>query len=265
MTTASEIITRAYRDPNIIAVGKTPTTAEVTEALPLLKTILKNVFGRKLGEFVEDWPIGTFYTSPDNKQYPFYSHNVKPSAELWRYPPQNSRLLTRLTAADTVYFEPYPDDGAQMIVVDNGNDWSTRPLTIDFNGRSGLDSATATSPVTTVTISVAPTTPIHWVYRADLGRWEWIADIAIDGTGTENMPLPEEFDDWFSISLAARLAPRYSKELNALLIAVAQDLEQQMETRYRQSARVNVHRRGEDQRTIQTLGGGFGDEGNLLS
>lgn len=264
MTTASDIITRAYRDPNIIAVGKTPTTAEVTEALPLLKTILNNVFGRKLGEFVEDWPIGTFYTAPDNKQYPFWSNNVKPSLDNWQYPPQNMRMPTRLTAASTVYFEPYPDDGAQMIVVDNGNDWASNPLTIDFNGRTGMDSATATVGVSTITFSEAPDAPIHWVYRADLSRWEWVPQLDATGTGEEIMPLPDEFDDWFSIMLAVRLAPRYSKKIDELLIAVAQDLEQQMENRYRQTARVNVHRRGEDQRTFQTLGSGFVDEGSLL-
>lgn len=264
MTTASEIITRAYRDPNIIAVGKTPTTAEVTEALPLLKTILKNAFGRTVGEFAEDWPVGTFYTAPDGAQYPFSPMDVKPTQTTWKYPPQNSRVIVRLTAASTIYFEPYPDDGAQMIIVDNGNDWSTAPLTIDFNGRAGMDSATATSPVTTTTISTAPTSPIHWVYRADLGRWEWVPDIDVSGTGTETMPLPEEFDDWFSIRLAARLAPRYSKQLDPLLLAVVADLEQQIETRYRQTARVNVYRRGEDQRTIQSIGGGYYDEGNLL-
>jgi len=264
MTTASEIITRAYRDPNIIAVGKTPTTAEVTEALPLLRTIIRNVFGRKVGEFVDDWPIGTFYTGPNNAQYPFYVDNRTPSQSTWAYPPQNMRLLTRLSAAATVYFEPYPDDGAQMIVVDNGNDFTTNPLTIDFNGRAGLGSATATVPVRSLTISAAPTSPIHFVYRADLGRWEWIAEIDTTGTGTENMPLPEEFDDWFSISLAARLAPRYSKELNPLLMAVANDLEQQMETRYRQTARVSVHGRGEAQNTIQTVGGHYDFSGDLM-
>lgn len=263
MTTASDIITRAYRDPNIIAVGKTPTTAEVTEALPLLNTIVKNVFGRVVGEFTQDWPIGTFYTAPNNAQYPFWPNNVRPDQQTWKYPPQNMRLLVRLLAPATVYFESTPDDGAQMMIVDNGNDWVNNPLTVDFNGRAGLDNVAATAAVTSFTIAEAPTAPIHFVYRADLGRWEWVANINPAGTGTENMPLPAEFDDWFSIRLAARLAPRYSKQLDQLLILVAADLEGQMVTRYRQSARVNVHRRGENQNSIQTMDRGNMGEGSL--
>lgn len=261
MTTASEIITRAYRDPNIIATGKTPTSAEVTEALPLLNTIIQNVFGRVVGEYLEDWPIGTFYTAPEGAQWPFSPNNQTPQRQVWIYPVQNSRLLTRLTQATTVYFEPYPDDGAQMEIVDNANDWATNPLTIDANGRTiEQDDGTFASQLV---ISSAPTAPIHFVYRADISRWVRVPTLDFTGTGTESMPLPEEFDDWFSISLAARLCPRFSKVLPDALGLVAADLQKQMKTRYRQEARVQVHRRFEDQRTVQTLGGGYFDEGTL--
>jgi hypothetical protein len=249
MTTASEIINRAYREPNIVGVGKTPTAAEIAEALPLLNTITQNAFGRLIGTYTKDWPIGTFYTAPTGAQWPFYPNDSKPSQEVWRYPPPNVKLLCRLASATTVYFPSYPDDGAQMVLVDNGNDWVTNPLTIDFNGRSGVAANGDTTPVTTITYSEAPTAPITWVYRADLSRWEIVPDITV---GTETMPLAEEFDDWFAITLAGRLAPRYSKQLPDLLILAARDLEKQMKTRFKQSPKVNTHRRGEDQRTVQS-------------
>lgn len=262
MTTASDIITRAYRDPNIIGVGKTPTAAEVTEALPLLNTIIQNVFGRVVGEYVEDWPLGTFYTAPDGKQYPFWPLDTTPRVQTWTYPPQNSRLITRLTGPQTVYLEPYPDDGAQYEILDNANDWATNPLTIDANGRTiEQDDATFASQYV---ISSAPTGPLKLVYRADLSRWVRVPILDPTGTGTETMPLPEEFDDWFSISLAARLCPRFSKKMPEMLLAVGQDLQKQMKTRYKQTARVNVYRRGENPQTVQTLQGGYYDEGNLL-
>jgi hypothetical protein len=261
MTTASEIITRAYRDPNIIGTGKTPTSAEVTEALPLLNTIIQNVFGRVVGEFVEDWPIGTFYTAPDNAQFPFSPNNYTPQEQVWIYPVQNSRLLVRLLQPTTIYFEPYPDDGAQMEVVDNANDWANDTLTIDANGRTiEQDDGTFASQLV---ISSAPTAPIHFVYRADLSRWVRVPTLDNTGTGTEVMPLPEEYDDWFSIALASRLAPRFSKQMPDMLLATGQSLQKQMKTRYRQTARIVVHRRHEDQRTIQSLGGGYFDEGTL--
>jgi hypothetical protein len=262
MTTASDIITRAYRDPNIIGTGKTPTAAEVTEALPLLNTIIQNAFGRVVGEYPEDWPLGTFYTAPDGKQYPFWPNSSKPQPQTWRYPPQNSRLITRLSSATTVYLEPYPDDGAVYDIVDNGNEWSTNVLTVDANGRTiEQDDGTFAN---TYAISTAPAGPLKLVYRADTSRWVRVPVLDDSGEGAEIMPLPTEFDDWFSISLAARLCPRYSKTLPEMLIAVHRDLEKQMKTRFRQTARVNVHRRGEDQRTIQTLDGGYGGERNLL-
>lgn len=251
MATALEIITQAYRDPNIIAVGKQPTSAEIAEAVPLLNTILKNVFGRKMGNFTDDWPLGTFYTAPNNKRFPFWDNNSQPEADVWRYPPQNKRLLVRLKSPTTIYFEPYPDDGAQMILVDNGNDWAANPLTVDFNGRTGEVQNVSTQ---TVTFSTAPTAPIHWMYRADQSRWVEVPTLDKANRGSEQMPFPPEFDDWFSITLATRLAPRYSKQIDPVLVATLQDLSKQMETRYRQTARVNVHRRGEDQRTLQTLG-----------
>ena len=262
MTTANDIITRAYRDPNIVGVGKTPTTAEVAEALPLLNTIIQNAFGRVIGEYLEDWPIGTFYTSPDGAQYPFAPNNARPDPEVWRYPIQNTRLLTRLTAPITVYFEPYPAAGAQMQVVDNANDWETNPLTIDANGRTiEQDDGTFAS---TLTLSTTPASTLYFVYRAELSRWVRVPTLDNMGTGTEIMPLPDEFDDWYSINLAARLAPRYSKAMPEMLVAVAMDLESQMKTRYRQSPRVNIYRRGEDMRTLQSIGGGYYDEGTLL-
>jgi|SRR6056297_151480 len=264
MTTASDIITRAYRDPNIIALGKTPTAAEVTEALPLLNSIIQNVFGRVVGEFVEDWPIGTFFTAPDGAQYPFGPLDDRPSKQTWQYPVQNSNVLVRLTTASTIYFEPYPDDGAQMVIVDNGNDWVSNPLTIDFNGRSAIVTNAGTVAATTYTISEAPTAPIKFVYRADLSQWRIIPTLDFTGTGAEVMPLPDEYDDWFSISLAARLCPRFSKQMPEMLMAVAMEQEKQMKTRYRQTERVNVFRRGEDQRSIQSIGGQYYDQGNLL-
>lgn len=250
MTTASEIVTRAYRETNTIAVGKSPTTAEVSEALPLLNTIIQNIFGRTLGNYTEDWPLGTFFTAPEGAQFPFWPNDYKPTQDVWGYPPPNSRLVTRLSAPTTIYFDAYPDDGAQMILVDNANDWVTNPLTIDFNGRTGRTDAASTDAFTTYTISEAPASSLHWIYRADLSQWVLVPSTTV---GTEIMPLPTEFDDWFSIALAMRLAPRYSKQIDQMLAVSYSDLSKQMTTRYKQSPRIEVYRRGENQNTVQTL------------
>jgi hypothetical protein len=52
LTLVSEIITDAFRQSNLVAVGTTPTTEETTEALRYLNRIVKSVFGNEAGLLV---------------------------------------------------------------------------------------------------------------------------------------------------------------------------------------------------------------------
>src|SRR5262245_40589576 len=200
MSTAGDIITYAFREGNFIAVGETPTAAEIAEALPRLQNLLASLFGNELGENYRDW----YVTSQLAEQVPLRTRlapttdpTVSPS-ESWKYPPPNARLLVKITAAQTVILPANPNDGARIMVVNVGSTGSIN-LTLDANGHL-IDTATSlTGTLTTLTGK-------WWLYRADLGQWTMFVPIAEDD---DDMPLPEEFDDYFICGLAIRLSTRY--------------------------------------------------------
>jgi hypothetical protein len=236
-TLASSLIQSAYREGNLIPVGKQPTSDELTEALPRLNIFVQGVYGFELGENLSDWLVPPMQrTSPTNSRYPqaplCSPLNLGPSAVISQNPPSNVRLI--FGGVDyTVYFPQHPEDGARMALVQGSGAGdglqAGSTLVLDGNGRLIQDPADSTYKDT-----VSLTTPVtaqQWLYRADLATWILVVDMAL----TDECPFPEEFDDFWICALAKRLAPRYNKITAAETQETAQQTLARIKARYRQS------------------------------
>lgn len=220
MTTVQQLITDAYREDNLKAVGVPPTSAEFDEALPRLNNIVKALFGFELGEQLQDWPVPPPQrTAPVSAHYPLAPYKCDLPSGVWPYPPSNVRLMSSITVATTVYLQQRPSDGARFSFVDVG---STNTLTVDANGRL-IDGAL------TLTL-VASDSPATWFYRADLGEWRIITDLAL---GDES-PFPVEFDDLLISRLAMRLSGRYGNEPRSDTMQTYERMLSKLKARYRQ-------------------------------
>jgi hypothetical protein len=205
MTLVNDIITRAYRENNLISKGAVPTTTEVDEALPLLNTIVLSAVGFEVGDALTDIAIGG-----TNDQSTLISNFV----------PQNSRLVLNLSAATTIKLNPYPQNGERFAIVDVANNLATYPLTIDANGKSIEFDFTE---VINTNSFVG-----QWIYYADDGNWVRVNSLA---TG-DDMPFPEEFDDYFALMLAVRLSPRHGVRMPPESLAALKRAKAQINARF---------------------------------
>lgn len=211
MTTASEIITAAYRESNLVAISGSPTTAETTEALARLNSLIPGVLGSEVGEELSDLTIGGEFD-----QSAFVSDHI----------PANVRLQLNLTAARTLYLDQRPYDGQRVAVTDAGYTLDTYNLTLNGHGRR--IEATATVVLSTEGLSR------QWMYRADTGNWVRLTGLL----AADEMPFPVEFDDYFIIELALRLNPRHSVEIAPASMMRHQNQASQIQARYRKPRRV---------------------------
>jgi hypothetical protein len=238
MTTAQGIITGGYRELNITPIGKAPTADQLTEGLYRLNGYLRIIFGSKMGELLQDWevPFGQRTASvaanfPQNP-YPLnqdWAYMGLPMAGgsgsyIWPYPPKNSRLVFGGTQNTTVYFPQQPDDGSRMGLIAGALAGSGVTLTLDGNSRT-IDG----QPTQQITTPMAG--GMRWIYRADLGDWRPIASLAL----TDEMPFPEDMDEYFVLSLARRLAPGNDKTMSAESLKMLMDAETLFKARYRQA------------------------------
>lgn len=219
MTAALQIITDAFRESNIIPENATPNTQQVTDGLRRLQNLINSAAGFDVGSSLREWPVGAGGYTDSMSGW---------SSAQWAYPQANVRLVTRLDSAQTIYMPFQPRDGARLAVVDSADNLGTYNLTLDGNGRTVENAATAVLATNGMSRS--------WMYRADLGDWVRVANLADEDA---EMPFPEEFDDYFTIKLAMRVNPRYGRSLAAESTARLQEMETAIKARYRQ--RRNIH------------------------
>lgn len=218
MTLVSEIITDAFRQSNLLAIGVSPTTAQQTEALRYLNRIVKSVFGNEAGDPLTAFPIGdTNINRPSG--YPWWD-NV-PSND-W-FVPKNLRLMLNLSSSVSLYLHPDPDDGSRFALVDTAQNLATYPSTIYGNGR--LIEGAFTLPIDENGLDA------EWFYRADLGNWLRSAPLLID----DNFPFPEEFDFFFIVQLAIALNPSYGVQMDQQTGLTYQRAKTQIRARYTQN------------------------------
>ncbi len=186
MTLVSDIITAAYREGNLIPIGTTPNANQAAEGLTRLNSIVLSSVGNEVGEELRDLNYGGDYTEEDATT---------------EYLPANARLILNLAGAVTLYLDPGPYEGQRLAVADALDNLATYNLVLDGNGRTIEDAATLTLSTNGLTR--------QWMYRSDTANWVKITSLL----SSDTMPLPEEFDDYFTMMLAMRLNPMYGQEM----------------------------------------------------
>jgi hypothetical protein len=225
MTLASDIVTAAFREGNIIPVGRAPSGGEQVEGLQLLNRFMLSVYGLVLGEYLSDWQVPYVQRVGDVAAYPPYLPGgqrplIVPNNQ---YPGQNSRIVWDGTE-QTVYFPETPGDGARMAFVKASGAGASGPpgvLTLNGNGRTIEGS----------NIYVASSAARAWIYRADLAGWLAMVPLLL----TDTVPFPEELDDVWIVSTFIRLAPRYGKAVSAETAMTQKRLMATLKTRYTQT------------------------------
>lgn len=256
-TPVEDIIQQAFRSANITPVGTQPTTAQQTEALARLNTIVKNVLGYELGEPLSDWTAPyPQRTSPVQANFPQLPYdqtfdlsvlsspatNTTVNQTVWQNPPQNTRIVFG-GVTGTVYFPAAPDDGAQMALVqgsgagDGGVPGAI--LTLNGNGRTieGANTQTETDPVTEK----------RWLYRADIADWVALATLEL----ADEMPFSEDVDDFWITRLCIRLCPEYGKSASPELANAYKVAKAQFLAKYKQSG-VTTYGSGQIPRSWQS-------------
>lgn len=193
MTTISTIISDAFRESRITAVGDGPQAEEFAEGFRRLQAILKSIMAFEAGEYYTSVNFGSDNLSTGHTAGQDWSSMIEST-----YLPSNSRLVCHLDHPTTIYLDPNPEDGAKVAIIDVAGNFGTNSLTLDGNGRN-IDSAT-TAVLSTNSVNK------DWFYRADLAKWVAFTDITEDGVS----PLPDEFDEYLVTLLALRLNPRYT-------------------------------------------------------
>lgn len=223
MTLISSLISDAFRESNILALGKDPTANQSTEALRLYNATLTAIYGGDAGERLTDWPLGTFDRDPNGCDYllPYTDQRLL-------HPPINQRLIAVNLAAETIWLTTRPQDGARMGVADPFSRLSTVPLTIDGNGRP-IEGAAS------VVLNVDGTFR-EWFYRADLAAWVKLTDLI----ASDENPFPAAYDTMFIIMLAMRLNPRYGRALDELSITAFKHNRREFVARYLQSRPLEI-------------------------
>ena len=249
--TASQIITDAYRESNLIPVGTTPTSAEQTEALRRLNALINWLISTACGELIYDWQIPSVSTAPligqiRNPRDPYGRDSL---VTVYPYPPINRRLLTQITETTTVYMPQYPNDGTRIAIADTGSDGST--LTLNGNGRN-IEGA--------VSVSLDPVSvgQREWFYRSDLANWVRVTDIAID----DDQPFPAKYDDFLVIILSMRLSPRYAAAADEATALMYRKMLSAFKAQYKQYTPTPTTY---DIRNIQTHPRGYGSLSEFLA
>jgi hypothetical protein len=221
MTQISALITRAFRQENITAVGTSPTSAEQAEALEIINDLVRQLYGFELGELVYDWQVPPTKTAPHAVENPDDPYDTRENATIYRQPPSNVRLVTKLSAATTVYLPQFPNDGARIALTDAGS--ANNNLTLNANGRTIEGSAA-------LALDLSAVTEREWFYRADLSDWTRVAELAAD----DESPFPQKYDMLLVTGVAIWLSPRFGKEPKNVTTNLFASLKSKFEAQYRQ-------------------------------
>jgi len=217
MTLVSQIITDAFRQSNLLALGTEPTDAQKEEALRYLQRIVKSVFGNEAGDPFTVFPIGKQNISRPSG-YPWW--NTVPDND-W-FVPKNTRVMLNLDQSVPLYLHPAPDDGSRFALIDVAGSLAEYPVTIYGNGNriEGMETLGLNENFYDA----------EWFYREDLANWMKYSPIEME----DIFPFPEEFDDFFITMLAIRFNPSYGASLDGQSKMIFDRAKSQLRARYTQ-------------------------------
>lgn len=198
MTLVSDIVRSGLRESNLVARQMTSPSEETDEALARLEAIVLSTLGTDVGYIMEDWNVVTATSLKKPSGVPL----TAAQAAAFTVSP-NARLVCGLTAATTLILDAQPQDGARFSVVDAKSNFATFNLTLNPNGRKIAGSAANTTLSTNDTAR-------DYFYRADIADWKVVAPLVL----TDEFLFPADFDDFFIITLATRMNPRYGAQLS---------------------------------------------------
>lgn len=218
MTLVSQIINDGYRESNLIAIGTAPSGEQAEEALVLINRIIKSVYGNEVGDQLQSMPIGRNNIQQPSG-WPYYAE--VPAVSGWFVPP-NTRLILNLQEDVQVFLHPAPQDGSRFSIIDKSNNLATNTLTVYGNGQ------TIEGQLNVLFDDNADN--YQYLYRADTGNWAKVSPLDT----SDDMPFPDEFDDYFAIALAMRLNPRYETAMAGESVAAFKRMDKQLKARYNQ-------------------------------
>lgn len=227
MSTALALLTRAFREGNLIPIGKTPTVNEQAEALAIINSYMLSMFGMQVGQKLREWPVPPHQrTAGPSRTYPLLPGAERSLVPSYPYQvPANSRIIWD-GSDQHVYLHPKPEDGSLLAIAlgSGANAANVGSITIDGNGRRINDADT-------VVMAKADFVASRWFYRADLAAWVAIEALALG----DEMIFPEEFDDLWVCGGMIRLAPRYGKQVSAATAGRGIEMLTLLQTRYFQT------------------------------
>jgi hypothetical protein len=206
VTLLSTIITKAYRKSNIIPIGTVPTANEVSEALDILQQIVRSSIGVEAGGEFVDINVGGPYD--ESRFFP-------------QWLPDNARLLLNISATTTFYLDPCPEDGQRLAIIDVLGTLGTYNLTLNGNGRNIEDASSITLSTNFMSS--------EWLYRADTGNWVKIQTLV----SSDQMPFPDEFDDYFILSTNLQLASIHNQSITPENMELLKRGRRNIRSRYR--------------------------------
>lgn len=216
MTTIAQIITDAYQTNNLIAINVIPTADEQAKGLRALNRIFRGLLGNEMGDRLKPLNVGTnnvtrnpYETSYDLLTAPYFI-------------PLNARLVLNLNSAGTFYLPTVPEDGSRFAVQDKSGNLSTFPATVLANGNT-IENATQL-------VLNTDNYNQEWFYRADLGDWQKVSNLALSDT----FPFPEEFEELFISLLALRIDPAEGVPLDDQIGYILKEVNRKFKSRYRQ-------------------------------
>jgi len=197
-TLKTAIVNSAFREGNLVPVGKTPTPVEAAEGLVILNEFLLSLFGTVAGKFFVGLPLPI----PDD-----FRDGLIPNEDPNK-PLSNRRIFLSNTSVQAVAFPLRPTDGGRMAVV---NVASSAAVTLSGNGKfiDPGDRTFSTSFAFPGNIGEY----YEWFYRADLGMWVLIrSNNAGPFTSLDSSPFPSELDTLLITGLSLRLQTRYGND-----------------------------------------------------
>lgn len=227
MTQVRDIITAAFRESNIIPLGSEPTSAQQTESLKRLSAVYKSTLGYEVGDQLRDLNLGASETQRNSRDNLEWVDNMP----TWWWGndiiPANVRLVVQIEEPTSVYLDPSPENGAFLAINDPFSLLSANPLTVEGNGRLFEGSPSVTFNTDGINYL--------WMYRSDLSSWQRLSSLTdLD----QEMPFPEEFDDFFITELAIRINPRYGLTLSNESARTQNRMRSEIRSRYKQTRQI---------------------------